>query len=154
MMFVYSPRGMPLTIRRKGRCFVGGFEGLFVLSHGANLLSVWIRKSRNTISKKPDYIKGRGYPEILILLRYSSNATVSMYLGPYQALFFRDYFVPDEDDIEGLQHIEIDDHGNKTGNDSINYFLNNYIQIYLLYKKGALDEAAYRVVVQSLLNKV
>ena len=72
----------------------------------------------------------------------------------YQALFFRDYFVPDKDDIEGMQYIEIDDHGNKTGNDLINFFLNNYIQIYLLYKKGALDEAAYRVVVQSLLNKV
>lgn len=76
----------------------------------------------------------------------------------YPILYFSDhwqisdYAETDEDYMELTQ--EAFQCGNKTANVPINNFLNHFIQIHGLYKKGQLTEETYKTVVQDLLNHV
>ena len=72
----------------------------------------------------------------------------------YPALFFRNYWTPDNDDIDGSQSVEIQAFGNYTKNYAINEFLRKFIQIYTVYKRGELFEETYKAVVKDYLSRV
>lgn len=72
----------------------------------------------------------------------------------YPALFFRNYWTPDGEDIDGSQSVEIQAFGNYTNNNAINEFLRKFIQIYTVYKRGELFEETYKAVVQDYLSRV
>ena len=72
----------------------------------------------------------------------------------YPALFFRNYWTPDGDDIDGSQQFELQAFGNSTNNYEINEFLRKFIQIYTVFKRGELFEETYRAVVQDYLSRV
>ena len=72
----------------------------------------------------------------------------------YPALFFRNYWTPDSNDVDGTQSIEIQAFGNTTNNYEINEFLQKFIQIYTVFKRGELFEETYRAVVRDYLSRV
>ena len=72
----------------------------------------------------------------------------------YPALFFRNYWTPDGEDVDGSQFFEIQAAGNATNNDAINEFLRRFIQIYTLHKKGDLYDDTYKSIVQDYLSRV
>jgi plasmid maintenance system antidote protein VapI len=76
----------------------------------------------------------------------------------YPVLYFSDYwqiqdYAESDDDYSELSQ-EAFQCGNETLNVHINKFLQHFIQIHGLYKKGELSEEIYRTVVQDLLNHV
>lgn len=72
----------------------------------------------------------------------------------YPALFFRNYWTPDSNDIDGTQQFELQAFGNTTNNYEINEFLRKFIQIYTVFKRGELFEETYRAVVQDYLSRI
>lgn len=72
----------------------------------------------------------------------------------YPALFFRNYWTPCGEDIDGSQQFELQAFGNATKNFSINEFLRKFIQIYTVHKKGDLYDETYKAVVQDYLSRV
>lgn len=72
----------------------------------------------------------------------------------YPALFFRNYWTPEGEDIDGSQSVEIQAFGNYTNNYAINEFLRKFIQIYAVHKKGDLYEETYKAVVQDYLSRI
>lgn len=72
----------------------------------------------------------------------------------YPALFFRNYWTPDGEDVDGTQFFEIQAAGNATNNDAINQFLRKFIQIYTLHEKGDLYDDTYKSIVQDYLSRV
>lgn len=72
----------------------------------------------------------------------------------YPALFFRNYWTPAGEDVDGSQFFQIQAVGNSTNNYSINEFLRKYIQIYTLHKKGDLYDDTYKSIVQDYLSRI
>lgn len=72
----------------------------------------------------------------------------------YPALFFRNYWAPGGEDIDGSQQFELQAFGNSTKNFSINEFLRKFIQIYTVHKNGDLYDDTYKAVVQDYLSRV
>ena len=70
------------------------------------------------------------------------------------ALFFRNYWTPDSNDVDGSQQFEIQAFGNTTNNFEINEFLRKFIQIYTVFKRGELFEETYRAVVRDYLSRI
>lgn len=72
----------------------------------------------------------------------------------YPTLFFSNYWLPDENDIDGSQYADIQAFGNSTNNYEINEFLRKFIQIYTVFKRGELFEETYGAVVRDYLSRV
>ena len=72
----------------------------------------------------------------------------------YPALFFRDYWLPGEEDVDGSQFADILAGGNSTGNYSVNDFLRKFIQVYTLRQKGDLYDETYKAVVHDYLSRI
>ena len=72
----------------------------------------------------------------------------------YHALFFRNYWTPEGEDVDGSQYFELQSVGNANNNDAINEFLRRFIQIYTLHKKGDLYDDTYKSIVQDYLSRV
>lgn len=73
----------------------------------------------------------------------------------YPALFFRNYWTPDlMHDEDGAVTAELQAFGNTTNNYQINEFMQKFIQIYTVFKRGELFEETYKAVVQDYLSRV
>lgn len=72
----------------------------------------------------------------------------------YHALYFRNYWMPEGDDIDGSQSLTIQMRGNATNNSPINKFLDALIKLYDMFKRDELPEEAYRAAVQGIFSIV
>ena len=76
----------------------------------------------------------------------------------YNALYFPNYWYPsdysnDEHEMEDLLH-EIFQCGNESANFPLNKFLEKYLAILTIYKKGQISEEPYRIVLKDYLDQL